>query len=340
MEHQFNDEYRRFVSSRQLWKMPAPVWTMIIWAVVELLNLGLALALTPNISALDTGALVAGCIYMAGLIVALLIMRGRTPIWFLHSQVIGIILITCMLVTTSASHLDMVNSSFALLGVTMYSSYWFKRRMAIIYIVAGAAAYFVAIWISGELSDLFLSWFTLSTACIAIGATFSTVVTHLYSQAVTDNLTGLLNRAGLQMLIDLQGLAGRAGAPRTVIVIDLDGFKELNDKQGHLAGDDMLKAVSRAWLVEKRADDVIVRTGGDEFLFILKDTTKEESEALIARLKSSSPCEWSYGTAQWGPGETFDEALKAADKVLYEDKARKKKPKIAPPAREATASGR
>ncbi len=320
----FNDERRRYVSSRHLWGMPAPVWTMGLWAVVEFINLSLALLFAPDKTTSDALALAACCLYMVALMVVLLVMKARTPIWFLHTQVLAILFLSCLLVYTSTTNLDMVSSSFVLFGVTMYSAYWFKRRTALVYMGIGAASYLIAIILAGELELMFVPWFTISTVCIAIGATFSTVVLHLYTQAVTDNLTGLLNRSGLQMMIDLQTVTDKTSFPRALLLIDLDGFKLLNDSKGHLAGDQLLKSLGATWSEVKRANDVIVRTGGDEFLFILSAMNLEDAEMFVKRLKNVSHCEWSYGITLWERNEDFDHAMRRVDALLYKNKASKR----------------
>jgi diguanylate cyclase (GGDEF)-like protein len=105
----------------------------------------------------------------------------------------------------------------------------------------------------------------------------------------------MLNRGGLRMLLDLSVGPGRVIVPRTLVVIDLDDFKQLNDTRGHLAGDQALSDLGTAWRRTLRADDIAVRSGGDEFILILPSTTREEAEVLMARLRAESPVPWSFG---------------------------------------------
>lgn len=85
-------------------------------------------------------------------------------------------------------------------------------------------------------------------------------------QAFTDTLTGLTNRRALDHLLERQC---RAGRPFGLLHLDLDRFKEINDRHGHAMGDHVLQVVARRMLGEVRADDVIARVGGDEFVFVL-----------------------------------------------------------------------
>lgn len=85
-------------------------------------------------------------------------------------------------------------------------------------------------------------------------------------QAFTDTLTGLTNRRALDHLLDRQRQAGR---PFALLHLDLDHFKEINDLHGHAMGDHVLQVAARRMTGQVRADDVIARVGGDEFVFVL-----------------------------------------------------------------------
>ncbi len=98
----------------------------------------------------------------------------------------------------------------------------------------------------------------------------------LSDQAVTDELTGLPNRrAWYEHLEQALARAGRTSQPLSIVMLDLDGFKRVNDEDGHVAGDRLLKSVTSAWTGELRATDVLGRIGGDEFAVILELTDAE-----------------------------------------------------------------
>jgi len=111
---------------------------------------------------------------------------------------------------------------------------------------------------------------------------------RLYDASMRDMLTQLPNRRTL-----LERLAGEiAHAERTagelgVLMIDLDHFKAINDNFGHLAGDEVLKAIAHAGAEAIRAGDVFARYGGEEFVVLARDAKKEEATALAERLRSS-----------------------------------------------------
>ncbi|MBI4219718.1 MAG: EAL domain-containing protein [Chloroflexi bacterium] len=108
---------------------------------------------------------------------------------------------------------------------------------------------------------------------------------ELHRLATTDTLTGLLNRRQFMMLLDQAvRLAVRRRTQGTLVYLDLDGFKYVNDTHGHTAGDQLLIAVSKTLRVNVRGSDVIARTGGDEFVVILHDAGDEDGFAKASQL--------------------------------------------------------
>jgi len=153
--------------------------------------------------------------------------------------------------------------------------------------------------------------------------------------AVTDPLTGLFNRRYLASRLDqaAEGFA-RVGEPLSVILFDLDQFKEVNDRHGHAAGDFVLKAFADTLKSQLRAIDIAGRFGGEEFLVILKDTAAdcaadaaERVRAAVARQDFSVKATGdtlnvtvSAGVAQMRDGETVGQLLDRTDAALYDAK--------------------
>jgi diguanylate cyclase (GGDEF)-like protein/PAS domain S-box-containing protein len=142
--------------------------------------------------------------------------------------------------------------------------------------------------------------------------------------ATHDSLTGLPNRRALEEMLPRQ-LAGarRSGLPLSVAIIDLDRFKVYNDTNGHLAGDEMLRACARAWDDALRGEDTIVRFGGEEFLVVLPRTYPDQACEVVERLRERTPLgqTCSAGLATWDFLESIDDLLARADKALYMAKA-------------------
>jgi diguanylate cyclase (GGDEF)-like protein/PAS domain S-box-containing protein len=142
--------------------------------------------------------------------------------------------------------------------------------------------------------------------------------------ASTDSLTGTMNRASWhKQLADELVRSARSGPPPSVLMLDLDRFKELNDTQGHAAGDRMLKAAAGGWGGALRASDQLGRLGGDEFAILLPQCGVDDAMVVAERVRAATPAgiTCSLGLARWDGIETADSLLHRADTSLYRAKA-------------------
>ncbi len=147
--------------------------------------------------------------------------------------------------------------------------------------------------------------------------------------ALVDPLTGLSNRRlAAERLASEASRSQRYGSPLTVIALDLDKFKRINDTYGHPAGDQVLKEFARRICLAIRLSDFAARMGGDEFLVLLPECTTSQVEILLARLRPMEvqyagqkiPVFFSAGWVGYEKGETPDQFLERADRILYAEK--------------------
>ena len=154
------------------------------------------------------------------------------------------------------------------------------------------------------------------------------------TEALRDPLTGLPNRVLLDDRIE-QALrrSRRTGEPFTLIVVDLDGFKDVNDVRGHRAGDAVLRTLARRFEAILRASDTVARVGGDEFVVLSMETgTADTAAALVSRLHHALRRPFRVdgttieidGSVGWAvfpvDGATSDELLSRADGQMYATK--------------------
>ena len=147
--------------------------------------------------------------------------------------------------------------------------------------------------------------------------------------AEIDGLTGCLNRDGLQRhLLRSIGDAEASGTRLSVAILDLDGFKSVNDVFGHPTGDGVLKSVGGALRASVRTDDVIARYGGDEFALILPNASEHQAAPVLDRVRASissmevpggriTAC---VGVAERSEGESMQDLIARADEALREAK--------------------
>ena len=155
---------------------------------------------------------------------------------------------------------------------------------------------------------------------------------HLYFMSTHDILTGLYNRAFFEK--EISRSRATTDYPVSIIVMDVDNLKIVNDHQGHAAGDQILRMAVRALQEAFRGEDIIARTGGDEFAVILLQMDEHGMQRSIERVyrhvhdinqeQSEFVLSMSLGGVAAQVGEDLSEAVKQADQAMYIEKAHKK----------------
>lgn len=195
-----------------------------------------------------------------------------------------------------------------------------------------------ASWHLVELSGVGLIFFAFAVAS-AISARDAqnkvfALATELERTARTDALTALPNRRCFEDTLAAEiARAGRTGAALSLAIVDLDFFKRINDRFGHLAGDEVLRAFASTARVTVRGHDMLARIGGEEFAIVMPETNVAEAECASNRVRAAiagTPIRVqsgerlsvtaSAGTATLKPGESATDLLARADAALYEAK--------------------
>ena len=166
-------------------------------------------------------------------------------------------------------------------------------------------------------TDWTITWGILTVTGLVVGWLSGQVRTL----AETDQLTGLRNRRAWDNELSRElANAARTDSAVSLILVDVDGLKRLNDTQGHQAGDRLLKEAAAAWSGSLRSGDLIARLGGDEFGILLSSCTLEGAHRSLTRLQEATRATFSAGCASWDRQESPDEFMHRADLVLYENK--------------------
>jgi diguanylate cyclase (GGDEF)-like protein len=150
-------------------------------------------------------------------------------------------------------------------------------------------------------------------------------VAQLSHQAFHDSLTGLPNRSHLlERAEDAVARASAAGARTALLLLDLNGFKQVNDTAGHQAGDILLQRVAQRLLASVRDDDVVARLGGDEFAILASVSATFSAGMLAERLRraihgvgAASGVTASVGVAEVRVGDDLEDLLFRADSAMY-----------------------
>jgi len=154
----------------------------------------------------------------------------------------------------------------------------------------------------------------------------------LREQALLDGLTGAQNRRAMNDIVrEEMERARRHDRDVSLVMMDVDEFKVINDRLGHAEGDRVLEGLADVLRLSLRTSDKIIRYGGDEFLLILPETSRQAAELLMERLRAAletkvvtelGPVDVSAGIASYQGDPEAGDLVQLADKRMYEEKAR------------------
>lgn len=303
---------------------PAAVWTLAVLCIMR--GVSTLMSYVSPIAGLSTTSdrLVIGV--LAILLGALLFSpRLRIADWQLQAIVLLNTLVVGWLCATAPVDLRVAVNLFGLLGLAVYVGAWFTTRQALLHMLAVTIVSAAAIGTRDGAHLLTGVWVTAIATAVGVMLLLHIIMRHQARAATVDHLTGVLSRSGLSAIVDRPAVAAQLRQPLSLALIDLDGFKAVNDAQGHEAGDALLREVGDLLRRETRESDVTARLGGDEFVIILGGTTSPRAHEIVGRLVARLPIGASYGIAPWAAGVSFDEVLRAADAAMYAQKEQRRR---------------
>jgi diguanylate cyclase (GGDEF)-like protein/putative nucleotidyltransferase with HDIG domain len=292
----------------------------------------LAIAI-PHDPSMDETLLAASAAAAACGVAILALGFDRIPSWGFH------VLVACATLIASAAiyawGAESLYGPLPYLWVTVYVFYFFPLRAALVHLASIAAAYAAVIAVEDPSYTPAGAWMATVGTLLATGALIAAVrtrmaslVANLTDAARRDPLTALLNRRGFEEVFDSElERARRSDAILSLIVGDLDRFKQLNDALGHGAGDDALRRVADAIRTTKRSFDSAARVGGEEFAILAPDTDEHGAYILAERMRveveqafgsAPVPLTVSFGIVCFPlHGQTADGLLQTGDQALY-----------------------
>ena len=291
----------------------------------------------PHSADRDTAGLVVVAIaaYLAAL--GFLVLFDRLPLWFYEATpLLGTILVS-LAVYFGGSDAPAAYAAYYF-WVALAACYFLTPAVAASHLALASAGYGIALLASAGVEVPALNWAVATGTLLVVGTLITALqsqmertLTQLGAAARTDSLTGLANRRELE-----QRFAGelerstRGGRPLSIVVLDLDWFKEFNDRFGHAAGDRALVQLAQALMRATRTSDVVARLGGEEFAVLAPETDELEGYQLAERLRAEVRATFarqpekmtvSCGVASFQVhGITAGELLHSADRALYEAK--------------------
>jgi len=253
----------------------------------------------------------------------------RTSRWVAAS--LGLLLAAAVLVHLSHGQIEAHFHFFIVLGAIALYQEWTVFALAVVVVTVHHAVMSVllpdSVFSHAAGQDAPVRWALLHAAFVLAAACTHVVAWRSSEQGSYDGLTGLPGRTVLVRTLERALERG----PATVLYLDLDGFKEVNDAYGHHAGDRLLVETAQRLVRAVRSNDRVARLGGDEFAVVLPGVPAEEGERLAKRLldEVAGPVVLpgglavvgaSAGVAEARQGAVAEQLLRAADAAMYEAK--------------------
>lgn len=286
---------------------------------------GLAAIPTGNLSHHNLVVLLVTVVFCAAAASLRLAGVDRWPRWTLYLDIgAAIVLVSVLTLVGSSNHEDF---AALYLWVALYNSLYFRPLHAFSVLGLEGGAYALVLTFGPRIDNPATAWFiVMATGFVLCGVTL-TLVSELTSMSREDPLTLLPNRRMWDERIEEElERARRGGSHLSVVMIDIDSFKSINDEKGHQEGDRVLRQLADGWRGTVRAaGDFIVRLGGDEFGLLSPNSDIDAVESVVQRLQAVTPegVTCSFGAATWDRHETAASLFRRADESMYRAKRQK-----------------
>lgn len=266
----------------------------------------------------------------AGYGVLFLLLRLRTPRWLLFVFPPVASVLVC--VPSFVGHQAMPVGAILLVWPVLFAGYLLPEHIAWVTLgvaIAALAVLAVRIGTGGgfaQCTDVALSLLATLYVTVHLRRHAATLMRTLRREARTDPLTGLPNRRAFDTFLDREmAVYDRHGEPLSLLAIDIDRFKRLNDRFGHPAGDAALAALATVLTEHVRRGDIVARVGGEEFAILFTDCPAGQAEPRAQALRAAVAAEsrtWPHGiTISIGVAALPDHAATAAELVAAADSA-------------------
>jgi len=248
----------------------------------------------------------------------------RLPLWTLHVDVaLATVLVSSAAAIGVAGHVDFAD---IYIWVALFAALHFRPLAMFVHVAGAGAAYALVLAFGPTVADPVAAWLAIFGTVAVAAAVALGLVSALRRAAREDPLTGLANRRSWDERLDEElERARRNGQALSLVMLDLDGFKAVNDRSGHEAGDRLLQELAHHWQAAVRGGgDFLARLGGDEFALLAPGADAFTVRRLARRLGDVLPqgVMVSSGVATWDETENASDLLHRADLAMYQTKQR------------------
>ena len=252
---------------------------------------------------------------------------SRLPTWSLQVTIAA----GTVLISVAAAIGPSLHANFAVLycWIAVYVALYFERLTVILQTSGAGLAYMVVLAVNHTgVADGFVAWTSIFGTSTVLAVVTMLLIGLYRRTSHEDPLTGLPNRRAWDERVDEElERAERSGTPLSLALIDIDNFKEVNDHEGHQAGDVLLRRFADAWRGTVRGSgDFVARLGGDEFGLVVPNSNDQGVQLVAQRLEQTSPdgVSFSIGLATWDHVETAANLFRRADEEMYRIKQGKR----------------